>query len=389
MHQVSPSRTARRSGGVKLVRIGRYGGVGELMASVRTQGIARIILGAALCLLGLWIARGVLPGLIWALVLLIAVGPLYRQAERRWPPGRHNILLPSLFSLGIGLLVIVPIALVAVQAAHEAHEVAIWVSKARNEGVPVPIWLSRLPFAGPELVSWWQTNLATAQATQSHLHQLDSYALIEQSRLIGSGLLHRLINFAVALVALFLLLRHRDALAEQSLSLGERLFGPTGERIALQMVKSVRGTIDGVVLVGLGEGVLLGIAYAIAGVPHPILLGAITGIAAMIPFGAALLLGFVALLLLAKGATTAALIVVIFGFVVVFVADHAVRPALIGGTTRLPFLWVLIGILGGVESFGLLGLFVGPAVIAALIMLWRDLFDAGLERTHADGRPLG
>ena len=57
---------------------------------------------------------------------------------------------------------------------------------------------------------------------------------------------------------------------------------------------------------------------------------------------------------------------------VIFVADHAVRPALIGGATKLPFLWVLLGILGGVETFGLLGLFLGPAVMAALILLWRQ-----------------
>jgi predicted PurR-regulated permease PerM len=60
------------------------------------------------------------------------------------------------------------------------------------------------------------------------------------------------------------------------------------------------------------------------------------------------------------------------GMVVIFVADHAVRPALIGGATRLPFIWVLLGILGGVESFGLLGLFLGPAIMAALILLWRE-----------------
>ena len=61
-----------------------------------------------------------------------------------------------------------------------------------------------------------------------------------------------------------------------------------------------------------------------------------------------------------------------WGMLVLFVADHAVRPTLIGGATRLPFLWVLLGILGGVESFGLLGLFLGPAVMAVLVLLWRE-----------------
>src|SRR6185437_9213520 len=131
-------------------------------------------------------------------------------------------------------------------------------------------------------------------------------------------------------------------------------------------------TVDGLVLVGLGEGVLLGIAYVIAGVPHPALLGSLTAIAATIPFGAPLMFGAASLLLLAQGATVAAAAVLVFGFAVVFVADHAIRPVLIGGATRLPFLWVLLGILGGVETWGLLGLFLGPAIMAVLILLWRE-----------------
>jgi predicted PurR-regulated permease PerM len=66
----------------------------------------------------------------------------------------------------------------------------------------------------------------------------------------------------------------------------------------------------------------------------------------------------------------------------VFVADHFVRPVLIGGSTRLPFVWVLLGILGGVETFGLLGLLLGPALLAVLIALWREL--AAPEITHGD-----
>jgi predicted PurR-regulated permease PerM len=67
------------------------------------------------------------------------------------------------------------------------------------------------------------------------------------------------------------------------------------------------------------------------------------------------------------------------------IADHVFRPVLIGSATRLPFLWVLIGILGGVEMMGLLGLFVGPATMATLILLWRDYFADGV--IDGSGRP--
>ena len=80
-----------------------------------------------------------------------------------------------------------------------------------------------------------------------------------------------------------------------------------------------------------------------------------------------------ALLLAAQGAVIAAMVIVALGLAVLAVADHVIRPALIGGATQLPFVWVLFGILGGVETWGLLGLFLGPALMAALVLLWREL----------------
>jgi predicted PurR-regulated permease PerM len=138
------------------------------------------------------------------------------------------------------------------------------------------------------------------------------------------------------------------------------------------MIASVHGTVNGLVLVGLGEGVLLGIAYAVAGVPHPTVFGALTAVAAMIPFAAPVAFCTAGLVLAANGSLAAALIIVGTGFIVTFTADHFIRPVLIGGATKLPFIWVLLGILGGLDMWGLLGLFVGPAIMAALILLWRE-----------------
>ncbi len=151
-----------------------------------------------------------------------------------------------------------------------------------------------------------------------------------------------------------------------------RAFGPGGERVGRQMIASVHGTVDGLVLVGLGEGFILGIGYLVTGVPHPTLFGLFTAIAAMLPFGASLVFGIAALILLTQGSVVSAIIIGVLGFVVTFVADHFIRPTLIGSATRLPFLWVLLGILGGVETWGLLGLFLGPAIMAALMLLWRE-----------------
>jgi predicted PurR-regulated permease PerM len=193
---------------------------------------------------------------------------------------------------------------------------------------------------------------------------------------IGSDIIHRAVIFGFTLVGYFFLLRDRGAILAQLRVAGDRMLGPTGERVGRQVVLSVRGTINGLVFVGLGEGALMAVVYWVAGAPHPMLLGAATAIAAMIPFGAIVVFALAALLLLAQGSVASAVAVVVIGLVVLGIADHFVRPALIGGATRLPFLLVLFGILGGVETLGLLGLFVGPSVMAALVLLWRDYVHA-------------
>jgi predicted PurR-regulated permease PerM len=344
-------------------------------AQPRQQKIARIAVACLLGLLGLWISATFLPALIWAVVIAVAIDPPYLRAMQRWRTPLQRSLLAAAVTSTVTLVVLVPVAACVTQAVHEAHDLARWIAAARASGVPVPHWVHELPLAGDELARWWQDNLATPQAATARLSRLDHSQLVAQSRLIGSGLLHRTVIFAFTMIALFFLLRDRDSIVRQGTLAGERVLGPSAQRIGHQAIRSIRGTIDGLVLVGIGEGLVMALVYLLLGVPHPLLLGAATAVAAMIPFGAALMFAIAALLLVGQSAVTAAIAVVVIGLVVVGIADHFIRPALIGGATRLPFLWVLVGILGGVESFGLLGLFVGPATMAVLVMLWREYLE--------------
>jgi predicted PurR-regulated permease PerM len=338
----------------------------------RPQQVAKAALALLLAVLGLWTLHRYLPALIWAAILAIAVWPLYQRAVRRWPPGKHNILLPSVFTLGLALVFIIPLILVAVQAGREVHGVYDSLATARTEGIPPPAWLGRLPVGSQEATAWWDENLTNPEDAKALLQRARSSAFMSNSGELGANIAHRIVLFGFTLLTLFFLFKDGDRLGEQMQRAGERAFGPAGERIGRQIIASVHGTVDGLVLVGLGEGLILGIGYVVAGVPHPTLFGLFTAIAAMVPFGAPLVFGIAALILLAQGLVAWTIAILVLGFLVTFVADHFVRPVLIGGATRLPFLWVLLGILGGVETWGLLGLFLGPAIMAALMLLWRE-----------------
>ncbi len=338
----------------------------------RRQSVARFVLVIAMILLGGWIIHGFFEALAWAAVIAIAIAPLYARIEARWPGLQRGALLPALMTMVVGLVVLVPISLGLFRAIAEAQDVAHWFASARENGIPVPQWLMQLPFGRDAAVAWWQQHLATPEGAHAQFARLDNGSLMYHGQKIWWSVLHRSVTFFFMLLALFFVLRDNKMLIAQFRRAGSRLLGASGERIGLQIVQSVRGTIDGLVLVGLGEGAVMAVAYVVLGVPHPILLGVATAVAAMIPFGAALMYLIAGAELLMTGSVTAAIVVVVIGLAVVAVADHFLRPVLIGGATRLPFIWVLIGILGGVETLGLLGLFVGPATMAVLVMLWRE-----------------
>ncbi len=236
----------------------------------------------------------------------------------------------------------------------------------------MPPWLPRLPGVGYQIAGWWQANLSDPQMIHELFGRIFTRIPAKSASRLGGEVAHRLIIFGFTLLTLFFLFRDGAALSRQLLDLSHRVLGPRGEQVARHMIAAVHGTVTGLVLVGLAEGVLLGFAYVLAGLPHPVPIAALTGVLAVIPFGAPVAFCAAGLYLLAQGSTVAAATVVGFGFLVVFVADHFVRPFLIGGAARLPFLWVLLGILGGLETFGLLGLFLGPVVMAALVSLWRE-----------------
>ena len=336
------------------------------------QRIARMVLATALVLLGLWILHRYLAALAWAAVLAIALWPLYRRLVSALGGHGQRILAPLILTLSVGLVFIVPFVYAAVEVARETQVFVQYLVDARHNGIPVPDWVPQLPGIGYPLEEWWRTNLSDPRAAEELLGRIYSRVPAASAREVGAQIIHRLILFGFTLLTLFFLFRDGPALNRRLIGLSDRLLGAQGERIGRHMIQAVLGTVNGLVLVGLGEGVLLGVAYILAGLPHPVTIAVLTGILAVIPFGAPVVFGAAALYLAATGSVTAAVAVLGFGFTVVFIADHFVRPVLIGGAVRLPFLWVLLGILGGLESFGILGLFLGPAVMAALISLWRE-----------------
>ena len=333
---------------------------------------ARVALAIALVGIGLWTAAEFLPALIWATILAVALWPLYLAAATR-VSGGPSTLSALLFTVAVGLTIFLPMALAAYAIAQQSDVIGSWITQSRESGIKVPEWVARLPIAADAIQQWWRENLAEPQSARAWLQSLNADKLGELVTTFGGQLLHRLFMFFVALLALFAFLRNGDTLAQRVAISADRIFGDPGEGLVEKMVDAIRGSVNGTVIVAIVEGLLIGIAYLLAGVPSPILFTVLTIAFAMLPFGAWAAFTVAALTLLVGGGSgLAAFAVFAWGAVVMLAGDNFVWPKLVGGAARLPFLLAFVGIFGGLASFGLLGLFLGPVVMAALLTIWRE-----------------
>jgi predicted PurR-regulated permease PerM len=337
----------------------------------RRQRIATLLLYAALVGLALWIIRSFIPAIVWALVIAILVWPLLqRLSTPKQSPMRASVIALAITAV-IGLFIVLPIVGVFAQALHETHHLMHWFSDVEENGIALPQFVQQLPF-GKQLSEWWQTNLARPLEGSPAMQQLRDSHVATAGRHFGTLAVRGVVHFGFMLLTLFVVLRTGPQMSEHLLKAVRRVFGADGTHLAMRMASAVRGTVTGLVVVGLGEGALIGVAYFATGVPHSAELGLVTAIAAMVPFCAPIAFGLVALWLVVQGQVAGAVAVAATGSFVVFMAEHFVRPGIIGSTTRLPFLLVLFGILGGAETFGLVGLFIGPALMTILTVLWRE-----------------
>jgi predicted PurR-regulated permease PerM len=344
-----------------------------LPSNPQARMVARTALTIALVALALWVAADFLPAVGWAAIIAITAWPLYVRCMPYLGETRSPILAPLLFTMLIAGVVFMPLALAAHQIARQGDATFAWITQSRESGIAIPPWVAQLPIAAEMVRQWWEQNLADPAAAASWFKSLNAEKAAEWTTALGSQLLHRGFMFFLCLIALFGFLRHGAWIADRLLDTADRILGDPGERLASKMVGAVRGTVNGTVLVAVAEGLLIGVGYLVAGVPSPVLFTMLTIAFAMVPFGAWAAFAVASLVLLIGGGNLwPALAVFGWGAAVMLAGDHFVWPTLVGNAARLPFLVALIGIFGGLQVFGLIGLFLGPVIMAALLTVWRE-----------------
>ncbi|MBA2653172.1 MAG: AI-2E family transporter [Tatlockia sp.] len=326
----------------------------------------------AIVAMAIFIVHRFIPSMVWAGIIVIATYPLYT----RWMHffGHSDNLSAFLFTSMLALLLLLPLSWLISILVTELQLFINYLQKINKIGGAAPDFIKQLPFIGNDLIKYWDKNIShpgNVKGLLSNLH-VSLTPLSYYVREVGANLAHRGFQLGFTLLTLFFFYRDGDKLFKQINHIGGDCLGDRWFRYASGLPSALRATVNGTILVGLGVGILMGICYFLVGFPAPTLVGVITALAAMIPFVVPLVFTVVALILVATGKMVSAIIVIVWGTFVMFVADHFIKPVLIGGAIKLPFLAVLFGILGGVETLGLLGLFVGPIIMVLFVTLWQE-----------------
>ena len=341
--------------------------------------IARAIFVIVLAALCIWLLWNFIPALTWAVVIALATWPL---RERIVAAGVSATATAALLTVCLGLLVVLPFALFGAEIVREAAAIADIIAQARRGELEAPTWLSEFPMIGSYATEWWHAHFTTPETAGRLLERSRSGEALQWGREAGQWIVRRLVIFGFTLLTLLFLYKSGPQIATDAERLAIRLFGAPAKRYGRYSIKAVQATVNGLVFVALAEGLILGIAYAVFGVPHAIFFAAATAVLGVIPFGAPVVLGIAALTLVAASRVGAAILLFAAGSLLFFIVDHTARPALIGGSIRLPFFWALLGVFGGLESFGIVGLFIGPAILAVALTIWREALETPEERAH-------
>ncbi len=322
---------------------------------------------------GVYFFHGFLVPVLAALIIAFASWPLYGRLLAA--VGGNRTVAATCALLLILTFLIVPVVFAGMYAFNEIHEWVAWAVEANRHGAPAPEWIAALPVIGEWLAQQWSTTIDHPGGI-GELIQLVSGANIGSIYrgvvAAGGSAFSLLLALLFMLIALFFTYRDGEAFAAQIDRIGERILPARWERISRVVPATISSTVTGMTLIAIGEGVVLGTAYWLAGVPSPVTLGALTGLMALIPGGAPLSFTLVSLYLVASGSPFAGVALFLWGSVELFIVDKTLRPKLVGGPIKLPFLPTFFGLVGGVKTMGFVGLFVGPVLMALLVAIWRE-----------------
>ncbi|WP_415258190.1 AI-2E family transporter [Thauera phenylacetica] len=362
-----------------------------MIDQVAEKVVRRVILGfllGGLLLLSYAVLHLFIVPVAWAVIIAYATWPAHRQLRSRLP--RYPTITALLMTLLLSAAFVLPALWIGMLLRTEVGVAIAAVTAQIREGAFVlPEFVRTLPWIGDDLQALLDELTREPEALRAQLTEW-----VRQ----GSNLVLTLIGdvgrnaakLGFALITVFFLYRDGERVLEQVVAVLRRFLGERLDPYLAAVGGMTKAVVWGLIATAIGQGFVAGLGYWWAGVPAPVLMGAITAVIAMIPFGTPFAWGSIGVWLLLTGNTVEGIGLLLWGALVVSWVDNLVRPLVISNATRIPFLLVMFGVLGGLAAFGLVGLFLGPVVLAVLMAVWREwLEESEFARLAAIASPAG
>src|SRR5271165_1368412 len=315
------------------------------------------------------ITRPFLSPVASAIILAVVFYPVHERVLR-WTKGKTG-LASLLSTLALLFLFLVPVLIVLTLAANEAIGAAQYLTRKSAEEGGFTKFLTILADRALLFAGRWidVSRFDIKGAITSHVQQAGVWVLGSGASILR-GFAGILVSSLITLVIVFFFFRDGKAWINNIVE-ATPLSSAQAQRLLANIADTIVANVYGILSVGLAQGVLTGIAVAIVGLPSPLLLGLGAAFASIVPVvGAGVVWIPAGLYLIFTGATWKGIFVLLWGFVVISTADNIIRPWVVSGKVELHPLILLFFILGGVEAFGFIGLFLGPVVASVLAVLF-------------------
>ncbi len=335
--------------------------------ATRTDQLIALV-AVALVVVGCFmVMRPFLSSLMWAVVLTFSCWPFHRRLLAL--VGGRKTLAASLMTLAITFILLVPSVIIGITLVDNARDFGLATVKWMNRGLPeAPDWLKDLPFIGVAAADYWSRVSSDGTIL---LRELDRFVepatgwVVRGSVAIGRGVL----DLALSIFLAFFFFRDGARLGEGARAVAARLGAKRGIHLLQDVAGgTVRSVVYGILGTAVVQALVAGIGFAIAGVPGAALLALFTFFLSVVPMGPPLVWLPAALWLYQNSSPGWAIFMIAWGLLVSSV-DNLVRPLIIVQANRMPFVLIFLGVIGGALAFGLIGVFLGPSLIAVCFSL--------------------
>lgn len=315
-----------------------------------------------------FVLKPFLSALLWAVILTFSSWPAFRVLLG-WVRGRRT-LAAFLMTLAIAMVLLVPSVVIVLTLAGDVKEFASTTVAWVRQGPPAPPeWLARVPWLGVEMTATWKEYAADSKqllvAAEQFVDPLTSWLLT-----IGKALGRGVLELALSMFLAFFFFRDGANLGERALAIARRLAGSRGDHLLREVAGgTIRGVVYGILGTAMAQGLVAWVGFTIAGVPAAVLLGLMTFLISVIPMGPPLIWIPASIWVFQNGSVGMGIFMLLWGALGISSIDNFIRPLIISQGNKMPFVLIFMGVLGGGLAFGLIGIFLGPTLLAVSFRL--------------------